>query len=389
MSDLPAPGSSEPPPGGDPSPPPAGWPASGQAGASGQPGPSTPGGRGPTSPPPAGWTAPGVDGSGGTPPGWSAPGGTPPGGWSGAYSGHPMPGATYPAVPVPAYPGWFPGLDPQDPLVNPPHAGIGPWFARCWGAVRRGWRQLLPIMLLTQAIPAAVISVISLFLTPTGDLSTGPDGAPVLPDGYWQNLFALYGVILAATLIFGPLQAIGWAAGTWVVTRQAAGEPTGLGAAFRYGVRRALGLWGWTLVVSLLVTLGFCLCVLPGVYAAAALALFGPVYLFERQDPIGRSWRMFHRRFGMVLGRVALVVAAVIVASLLEVVVSAVSTAAFGADPMATAGTAIGALVLALVAASLTAPASLAQQVGLVVTYAEQRAQEGPVTAGRLAAELG
>ncbi|MEU4792231.1 hypothetical protein AB0F95_21235 [Micromonospora tulbaghiae] len=342
---------------------------------------------------PQGWTAPG------TPPhGWNAPPGTPPPGWGGpAYPSYPMPGAAYPmpgaAYPVPAgpgaYAGWYPGIDPQDPLVNPPHGGIGPWFARCSAALRRGWRQLLPIVLLTQVLPAAVIGVLTLVFSPEGELATTPDTAPGLPAGFWGQLFAFYGVLLAAGLAFGLLQAAGWAAGTWVVARQAAGEPTGLGAAFRYGMRRALGLWGWTLLVSLLVMIGSCFCLLPGLYAAFALALFGPVYLFERREPIGRAWRMFHSRFGMVLGRVALVMAVLLAATVLDAVVGGISGALFGVEPMTAVGTAIGAVAFAVFGALLAAPAYLAQQVGLVVTYAEQRAQEGPVNAARLAAELG
>ncbi|MDM4782983.1 MULTISPECIES: hypothetical protein [unclassified Micromonospora] len=365
-----------------------------------------PGTPNPATPP--GWTAPGDAPPGPTPQGWNVPPGTPPQGWNAqgtppqgwggpAYPGHPMPGAAYPVpgavYPVPAgpgaYAGWYPGIDPQDPLVNPPHAGIGPWFARCTAALRRGWRQLLPIVLLTQVVPAAVIGVLTLVFSPEGELATAPDGAPVLPAGFWGQMFAFYGVLLSAGLIFGLLQAVGWAAGTWVVTRQAAGEPTGLGAAFRYGLRRALGLWGWTLLVSLLVTLGACFCLLPGLYAAFALALFGPVYLFERREPVGRAWRMFHSRFGMVLGRVALVMAVLFAATVLDAVVGGISGAVFGVEPMKAVGTAIGAVAFAVSGALLAAPAYLAQQVGLVVTYAEQRAQEGPVNAARLAAELG
>ncbi|MEV4815632.1 hypothetical protein [Micromonospora tulbaghiae] len=353
---------------------------------------------------PQGWTAPGTPPQGwtapGTPPqGWTAPPGTPPPGWGGgpAYPGYPMPGAAYPvpgaAYPVPAgpgaYAGWYPGIDPQDPLVNPPHAGIGPWFARCTAALRRGWRQLLPIVLLTQVVPAAVIGVLTLVFSPEGELATAPDDASGLPAGFWGQLFAFYGVLLLAGLVFGLLQAAGWAAGTWVVARQAAGEPTGLGAAFRYGLRRALGLWGWTLLVSLLAMIGSCFCLLPGLYAAFALALFGPVYLFERREPIGRAWRMFHNRFGMVLGRVALVMAVLVAATVLDAVVGGISGALFGVEPMTAVGTAIGAVAFAVFGALLAAPAYLAQQVGLVVTYAEQRAQEGPVNAARLAAELG
>ncbi|GGS08444.1 hypothetical protein GCM10010169_61660 [Micromonospora fulviviridis] len=335
---------------------------------------------------PGGFAAPGQPGGpqpwdpyradpAGPPQGWTWPAGAPlPG------AAHPLPGQPY---------GWHPGLDPQDPLVTPPHAGVGGWFSRCGGALRRGWRQLLPIMLLTQTVPAAVIAVLSLAFAPTDQPVSGPDGAPVLPDGYFENIFAFYGVVLLAALIFGPLQSTGWAAGTWVVARQAAGEPVGVGAALRYGLRRALGLWGWTIVASLLITVGACFCLLPGLYAACAFALFGPIYLFERQEPIGRAWRMFHQRFGMVLGRVALVMCALIAAAVLDGVLGLINQLAFGVDPMGAPGTAAGAVAVAVVGAVLATPAYLAQLVGLVAAYAEQRAQEGPVNAARLAAELG
>ncbi|WP_433283578.1 hypothetical protein [Micromonospora sp. CA-244673] len=358
---------------------PEGWGGvAGQPGVGGQPWDADPAG------PPQGWAWP----AGGPPqPGAPYPGYPLPGA---AYPGHPLPGAAYPGYPLPGQPyGWHPGLDPQDPLVTPPHAGVGGWFSRCGGALRRGWRQLLPIMLLTQTVPAAVIAVISLALAPTEQPVTGADGAPVLPSGYFEHVFAFYGAVLLAALIFGPLQSAGWAAGTWVVARQAAGEPVGVGAALRYGLRRALGLWGWTIVASLLITVGACFCLLPGLYAAFAFALFGPIYLFERQEPIGRAWRMFHQRFGMVLGRVALVIGVLIAAAVLDGALGLVNQLVFGVDPMAAPGTAAGAVTLAVVGAVLATPAYLAQLVGLVATYAEQRAHEGPVKAARLAAELG
>ncbi|MEU9738042.1 hypothetical protein AB0E12_02445 [Micromonospora chersina] len=370
-----------------------GWPAypttSAQPGAPGDPGASAYPGAAAGS---GGFAAPGQPASGGPQP-WDpyrTDPAAPPQGWTWPAGAAPLPGAAYPGYALPGQPyGWHPGLDPQDPLVTPPHAGIGGWFSRCGGALRRGWRQLLPIMLLTQTVPAAVIAVLSLAFAPTDQPVTGPDGAPALPDGYFEHIFAFYGVVLLAALIFGPLQSTGWAAGTWVVARQAAGEPVGVGAALRYGLRRALGLWGWTLVVSLLMTVGACFCLLPGLYAAFAFALFGPIYLFERQEPIGRAWRMFHQRFGMVLGRVALVMCALIAAAVLDGVLGAVNQLAFGVDPMGAPGTAAGAVAVAVVGAVLATPAYLAQLVGLVAAYAEQRAQEGPVNAARLAAELG
>jgi hypothetical protein len=174
-----------------------------------------------------------------------------------------------------------------------------------------------------------------------------------------------------------------------VVTRQAAGEPVGLGAAFRFGLRRMLGLWGWTLLASLLIGVGICLCLLPAVYLAFALALIGPAYLFERDNPIGRSFRFFHHRLGLVLGRLALVAAALLVGGLAGVVLESVGQLPFGTHPMDSVGTAAGSVAVAVVVAGLLVPVHLAQLVGLLVTYAEQRAHEGPVNAARLATELG
>ncbi|MGC5019913.1 hypothetical protein [Micromonospora sp. DT47] len=319
------------------------------------------------------------DPAAGQPQGWAFPptGGFPPG--AGPYAGFPPGYQPY---------GWPAGggLDPDDPLVNPPYAGVNGWTSRCLGALRRGWRILLPLMLLTQAVPAAVVSLLSLGLGPSEE-TLPADGS--LPDGYLAE-FAAYGsAVLVASLLLGFAQSLGWAAGTWVVARQAAGEPADLGGALRYGLRRALGLWGWSLLITAIVTVGFCFCLLPGVYLAFALALAGPVYLFERQNPIGRSFRFFHDRLGLVLGRVALVAAAVIVGSVIGGMLEGFGTLPFGTDPLASPGTAVGAVLVIVLSALVVVPVYLAQLVGLVVTYAEQRAHEAPVNAARLAAELG
>ncbi|SBT48575.1 hypothetical protein [Micromonospora auratinigra] len=398
MSDQPPSGPTEPVPPASSGAPQPDQAAPGQPGfaAPGQPGFAAPGQPDPAASGQPGFPAPGQPGypggqpagaypadPAGQPHGWSWPapaGGSPadPHGWS-------WPHPAYPGQPA----GMPPGLDPDDPLVPPPYAGFAGWSARCSGVLRRGWRQLLPIVLLGQGLPAAVIAVLTLWLTPTGQPVTSPTGATTLPDGYLRDFSLLYGAVLLAVLLFGPLQSAGWAAGTWVVTRQAAGEPAGVGAAFRYGWRRAIGLWGWSLVASLLMMVGFCACFLPGIYVMFAVALFGPVYLFERQDPIGRSFGIFHKRFGPVLGRVSLVVAALLLTGGLNALLDLLGQAAFGLDPMAAPGTAVGAVLLALVGVVLAVPGYLVQLIALLVTYTEQRAHEGPVNTARLAAELG
>lgn len=385
MSDQPPPDASSPAPGasgpGDPDPGHA-VPASSTPGVPADPAAPPP----PAARQPPGWgpTAPA--------PAWDPA--APPQGWAlppGPYGGqHWYPGAPF-AYPAPAGHGWYPpGFDPADALVTPPGAGLGGWFSRCVGAVRRGWRLLLPILLLTQVLPAATLSVLSLLVDPSADWDAAARQNPdALPDTFLTDLATVFGVLIGGSLLVGLVQSVGWAAGTWVIARQAAGEPVGLGAALRYGLRRAPGLWGWTLLLTLIIGLGLCFCVIPGIYFAFVLSMAGPVWLFERRPPIDRSYRMFHARLGLVLGRVALVAAAVIVGTVAAGMVEVVGTLPFGTTPLEAPGSAAGVVLVTLAAAVLALPAHLAQLVGLVATYAEQRAHEGPVNAARLAGELG
>ncbi|WLS47386.1 hypothetical protein Q3V37_09220 [Micromonospora profundi] len=367
--------------------PPPGWGA--PQGGWGQPagwGDPQAGGGSQVGPPPQGWGDPQA--------GWGPQAGPPPQGWVFPPTGGYPPGAGpyggqywYPGPQV----GWYPpGIDPNDPLVTPPGAGLPGWLQRFNGGLRRGWRQLVPILLLTQVLPAAALAIISLALDPSAGWDTQPpDPAAGLPDNFGTELLTFAVVLIVGSLLIGAVQAIGWAAGSWVITQQAAGRPASLDAALGYGVRRALGLWGWTLVTGLLVGVGICLCVLPGIYLAFALSMAGPVYLFERQNPIGRSFRMFHDRFGMMLGRVALVGGVVLVVSLISGALESVGTAPFGTDPFGSPGSAVGVVVVIAVTSVLALPAYLVQLVGLLVTYTEQRAHEGPVNSAGLAAELG
>ncbi len=370
--------------------------------------PSSPGEPDPTADPavpqpPGPPAVPGAPESAGTQPLGEPPTGAYP--WGGA-AGVPPHWGGYPVGPAPGHPGMpmaYPGqppygwyhpagyhLDPSDALVTPPGAGLGGWFARCVGAVRRGWRLLLPILVLTQVLPAAVLSVLALVVDPSARWEAEIIGdAAELPATFWVDLYMLLAVLFGGSLILGLVQCVGWAAGTWVIARQAAGQPVGLGFALRYGLRRALGLWGWNLLFTLIIFVGVCLCFLPGVFAVFVLAMAGPVYLFERSDPIGRSFRMLRDRLGLLLGRVALLIAAVIGVSLVAGMAESVAILPFGVAPLDAPSTAVGVVLAIAVTALLALPAHLAQLVGLVVTYAEQRAHEGPVNSAQLAAELG
>ncbi|MBM0229540.1 hypothetical protein, partial [Micromonospora sp. ATA51] len=303
------------------------------------------------------------------------------------FAGHPPHGGYPPAGGAP----WLPaaGYDPQDPLVTPPGAGVAGWFQRGAGALRRSWRVLLPIMLITQGLPGIAITLFALPFYPHPTLTVTAPGEPPapFPADYFRELLVFFGVALVVGVFALAVQCVGWAAGTWAVTRQAAGEPVTVGGALRYGLRRAPALWGWMLLVFAMVLVGTIFCYLPGIYLMCALSLAGPVLLFERVNPIARSFKIFHARLGQVLGRVLLVGLLATISSMVAVPVQMIISLAGGPAGAfeITAGTVVGSVVTVL----LYLPAWLAYLIGLVVTYAEQRAHEGPVNSARLAAELG
>lgn len=300
-------------------------------------------------------------------------------------------------------------LNPHDPLVNPPFAGIGGWFSRMSSVFQRSWKTIAAVFAITHLLPAigtAVAGAIgsALVLLPWQQemLDAAESGEAPRFDAHFGSILGFIGVLVVALLVFSVLQAAGYAAGTYVVTRDAAGTPTALGDALRYGFRRCLGLFGWNLVVGLLVAAGVLACVLPAFYVVAATALVGPIYLFERRTPIGRSFTIFNNNLGRVLGRLAMVLVLVIGGSIVASGVEGLLNLAFGgfnsfgtvdsngAVQLAgqTGASLVGSCVVASVGAVLQLPFTMVQFVGVLLTYAEQRGHEGSVSAGSLAAEL-
>ncbi len=263
------------------------------------------------------------------------------------------------------------GYDWNDPLVNPPGAGMGGWFARCWSAAQRSWRPLVVLILITGALPAIVFGLLSPLYTPasmTGGPTPMAGADPGEAAALLRELLAYEGVVLAAAVVMSLVQAVGWAGGTWILARQAAGHPAAIGAAFRYGLRRAPALWGWYLLCDVIVLAGFCACFLPAVYLGFALSLAGPVYLFERVNPISRSFGMVHARFGMVLGRVATVVGLALAGGVVVVIIQVIGQATGGTGPTGVPAFSPVFVLTTVLVGLLYAPIYLLVLIGLVIT---------------------
>jgi hypothetical protein len=276
-------------------------------------------------------------------------------------------------VPASAYP-----IYRGDPLVTPPAEGFAGWSRRLVAMVRRNWRRIITISLVTYAVPLGVLAALAGLAAPRIETVVNPDGAAT-PHVDMGSVGRFLLVVFAGAIVIGYLNGVAGAAAVWSVTRDAVGQPAPLADALRYGLRNGPRLWGWTLLYSLIVTAGFCACVLPGVYVAVAGCLYVPIALYERGNgPISTSFSMVNRNYFPALGRmIALVGLIYAVRLVLSVPILFV-----------TAANRVVGQVLSGVVDVVTAPLTILVTLGTVVLYAELRARNYPITSASLAAAL-
>jgi len=307
------------------------------------------------------------------------------------YQGHPDPYRGYPD-PHQGYPA-------QPPLAGDPLVAtdLGGWFSRVFGVMRRSFGRLLVLQGVAMVvIGAAEIVIVQNMLSAMmnsvatiqaagrygrgGDSSLlGPMLSAELAGFLTPTTLLLYALMLAISVL---VQAASW----WVVISDAAGQPTSLSAALRFGVRRFLPLLGWGLVANLLATVGYIFLLVPGVYLSIVFVstLLG-VVIVERGG-IGRCFALIKGRFWATTGRLLLAGALGMgYLILLSVLITPVSLAFMGSgsNPFSGLWVSMGLnLVLAI-------PAVVAYLAVLVVTYVELRGHERPgVSTATLAAEL-
>lgn len=297
----------------------------------------------------------------------------------------PLPGASGPPT-VPLPPVYLDGL------VVPPGAGLSDWLERVIDVIKRSWRPLLLIGLVTGVLPTFVLSLLADGATFSGHAVAGNGTL-----GFSGRLvgvsvgFGCLGLIVAVAAAY--LAALGSAGAVWTVTQHAAGRVSGLSQALRYGRRRALPVWGWTLLAGVLVLIGLCACIVPGLYFLIATSMVVPVVVYERAPGVSRSFGLVHASFGTALVRLLLLGLAIAVLGCLGGLPAGIAQAT-----LVNAGGAarwLGSLGAGIWQAIVTLPVFMLASAGIVVTYAELRSRQQveagaqPLSTAQLLAELG
>ena len=312
-----------------------------------------------------------------------------------------FPGEQPPVVPTGGYQVPTTGADPSafggppvvDPLTPGPYPTFDGWARRVVGVVRRAFGPGLAILALCTLVPALLTGGVTLWFQRTG-LTTQVTPGQQLTSAQLTHLLGQLSGYLAVAVVAGGISAvatsIGWVAVLRLMVDQAAGRPASIGAALRYGLRRGPLLWAWYLLAELLVLVGLCFCVFPGLYLALALSMIAPIVAFERGQPaLTRSFRLVHSTFGPTVGRLVVLalsigVAAFVISCVLGFITGTTQLGApAGSVPHPSTAATVVELVLQAV---LNLPLTLVGIAGVLVTYAELRGKQEPLSSDDLAA---
>lgn len=260
------------------------------------------------------------------------------------------------------------GASPDDPLVATDLSG---WFERIFGVVRRSWKALLLLAVVSAAPQVGLLH----YTTRLQDrLRAAP--ASVNDVGSLGDQMHGLGLPLAITgLITVVVTVLVQPAAIWLVVRQADGRDIDAVGAARFALKRALPLLGWSFVAGVLIVVGFICLVIPGVYLALViLPTLGGVVIIQRGG-ITDCFALIRGRFWATTGRVLLYgLLALAYSSAVTTVLRAV------ADP--------GSALFIALDIVLTIPLAMTSVGFTVATYAELRHRRDRSDTAVLAGEV-
>ncbi|GAA3299645.1 hypothetical protein Dvina_09260 [Dactylosporangium vinaceum] len=288
-----------------------------------------------------------------------------------------------------------------DPMISPDYNG---WWQRSTTIFKGAWRQLAILQLIGFVLTLVVVIPEGIWsLKVTADFIDAANASEATPS--LTPLVAPFALLFLGTVVAGMVGSMITVAGNQIAVTVAAGQPPRLGPAFALAVRRFLPLWGWSLLSALMMLVGFCLCILPGIYLYAVFLILPAVVTFERgSGAIARCFQLVHRDFGAAIARIATIIGLTLLVGLVSYFVGQIIERTMGGVPESTLGsTSTGAqrftitttaivtiAVSRLVTTLLETAMKLFTDVLTVTAYADMRAGLDPqLTTAHLAAEAG
>jgi hypothetical protein len=156
----------------------------------------------------------------------------------------------------------------------------------------------LPVFFLINLIvlsPAILLAV-------AGPMVLADDAAPGMQEAAVLMLGGIFALVV--------LQPIGVAAVLHIIMEEYAGKRPTIGQAFAFAFTRFLPLLGTSIIVGIIVVIGFMLCVAPGVYFLVSYIFVSQVVVLEKMSggaAMSRSMKLIEGHRGRVFGAVLLI----------------------------------------------------------------------------------
>jgi hypothetical protein len=272
----------------------------------------------------------------------------------------------------------------EDPLISPDYSG---WWRRGVAIAKLAWRQIL----LLQAIVGVLTFTVETLATTWQSFALRDidRAATAGRDPDLGVIFAGTGLVIVASLVVALVTMIATLAAVRIVIEAAAGARPDVGAALGSAVRRLFPLLGWGILSGLLIVVGLCACVVPGLYFAAVLLVLAPVVALERGNAIGRCFKLFHGDFGASVARTATIFGIVVGVSLMGGVVGVIAGLAAPPETASTGALIASAAVSSAFAVAIGGVLRILIDPLTVAAYADMRARVEPLSTATLVQELG
>ena len=252
--------------------------------------------------------------------------------------------------------------------------GIGEILSAAFDLYKNNAAQLLMIA----AVVVVPLTLIQALLTDAliddvvSDIRVDQVTGEIVSDG------SSFGQAILGSLLLGLISAAIWMLLTGALTRGAAGAIVGrqidIGESYRAALSRLGGLIGLSLLIALIVGVGFVLLIIPGVILLVFLSMAVPAFIIERRgvtDSMSRSWNLVSGSWWHVFG-------AIVFAALIAGVISAIISALGGSSWF-------GVWITSAIGAIITAPFYALVS---VVLYVDLRSRREGMDSATLRREL-
>ena len=203
--------------------------------------------------------------------------------------------------------------------------GLGEVISKTFEVYRREFAKYFVLFAIVGVIVQVVITLaMQAFPRPAPlPLNPTPQEFSNSLSALFEALFLLLAVIFLVSIIFSTIAeggAIKMA--SEAITR----GQVNIGASVRFAVSKLLSIWALSIIVGIIVFLGFIALIVPGIILAIMYSLALPVLLIENKgvtESMGRSRQLVSHRWGKTLGTFLVLAIIVIIASL---IVSAITS---------------------------------------------------------------